>query len=68
MTPAAAFRAHCVHCAICRADPATPCAVGARLLGRALVAAPITRYACPNHCETTGQPAPEKCKHGKAKL
>lgn len=28
------------------------------------VSPPVTRYDCPNHCETTGQPAPEKCKHG----
>lgn len=66
MIPAAAFRAHCVHCAICRADPTTPCAEGARLLGAALIAQPVTHYA--DGCVTTGQPAPERCKHGKAKL
>jgi len=25
---------------------------------------PVTRYACGQHCVTTGQPAPERCKHG----
>lgn len=25
---------------------------------------PITRYACKQRCETTGQPAPGRCKHG----
>lgn len=24
----------------------------------------ITHYQCDNHCTVTGQPAPEKCKHG----
>jgi len=25
---------------------------------------PVTRYACKQNCVTTGQPAPERCKHG----
>lgn len=29
---------------------------------------PITYYACGNYCTVTGQPAPERCKHGREQL
>lgn len=29
---------------------------------------PVTKYNCPQRCETTGQPAGAKCKHGHSQL
>jgi hypothetical protein len=65
MTPTAVFLAHRAACPVCQSRPFNVCAEAARLLAAALAAEPpITRYNCKQHCVTTGQSAPEKCKHG----